>query len=414
MGEKPKKTYIDYRLGHIRLSEKEEAEIRANGGVSEEEYMAVNDYLGEELEAGAIGTDDGVMNGVEKGEAIIVEPEPPIIDNPIHDPIPGPIGAVKNPEPTKSEEKEEGEDKEDKDKKPKVIGIIGIAIVGGILGLALKSCDGPHRPITIPDNPFEYTRAIESDEEHPFEIAYVEAEPPQERTLGTTGESGQEGLTNNVIDREKETLRGQDYNADVHAKEEKASVEGFDEYIQRIRHVREDLAKLEDQSLTQDEKKSKLESIEQETQAMGEQYEAKEGVIDRETDTFKKRTLKHKDSISEDEINVLGKSREDFYEEENDISNSLEGIQELKGRMEDGERVDIEDVEMDKYTKGLHIIRGKSVETVVEEQHYKGIQAIWERFRDWVRGEPTREETKQEITQDQGEVQKQDTDTNER
>lgn len=379
--------YIDYRIGHIRLTEEEMDEIRAHGGMSEEEYMVRNGYLGKELEAGADGFDDGVINGViiEKlakigtgGDGTI----PPIIEEPIPEPEPEP---EPKPEPVVFVPK----DKPDRER-PKIIGIIGIGVATFLTATAIRSCDSRLPNIEFKPIPIEYTRTIEHQTETPFSIEYKDVNGPQDNALGITGESGQEGLTNNVIAREPKTLEGEDYSATEHAKAEGESVEGFEEFQQTREQVKDDISELSTGTLTPSETKDKLDDIEQGMQSMKDQYTAKEDLVSSGVETFTERTLANEDSISQDEIAIIEEMKKVFESEEASLSGGLDAIEDVQEKIESGEKVVIDGVEQDE-VNGIYTITGETIETVVEEQRYTGIKAIVEHFKDWIQGKPQHE-----------------------
>ena len=277
--------------------------------------------------------------------------------------------------------------KEDEDKKPAIVGCLPVALITIALATSIGSCD--FKGINIPNlrNPFEYTRVIERDEIHPFEEEYIEVNGPQDNATGLTGLKGQEGLTNNAMAGEENPIEGEYYSGEEHFQDERLSSTGLDEFKESQEQVRQDMEDLTGENLTQDEKKAKLQSIETETQKMEQQYADREELMVEGVEQFKEATMVNQDEISEVESEVAEQMKEIFDQEHERVNDNLEGIQELEDRAEAGQEVQIDDVEYDENT-GKYTITGESIEKVVEEQRFTGIRAVWEQFKDWVRGNP--------------------------
>lgn len=277
--------------------------------------------------------------------------------------------------------------KEDEDKKPAIVGCLPVALITIALATSIGSCH--FRGIHIPNlsNPFEYTRVIERDEIHPFTEEYIEVNGPQDNATGLTGLKGQEGLTNNAMAGEENPIEGEYYSGEEHFQDERLSATGLDEFKESQEQVRQDMEDLTGENLTEDEKKAKLQSIEIETQKMEQQYADREELMEEGVEEFKEATMVNQDEISEVESEVAEQMKEIFDQEHERVNNNLEGIKELEDRAEVGQEVQIDDVEYDENT-GKYTITGKSIEKVVEEQRFTGIRAVWERFKDWVRGNP--------------------------
>lgn len=357
-------------------------EIKVPKGVLPEGYDADNVVpvlVNRAIEAVGIievEIEEHIDNGIEKvgSEELIREP----------------IERVEIEEPIKGDNDEQLESKGDEDdekKKPVILGCLPAALITVILATSIGSCVFRENNIPNLNNPFEYTRVIERDEIEPFVEEYIEVNGPQDNATGLTGLKGQEGLTNNSIAGEENTIEGEYYSGKEHFQDEKESATGLDEFKESQEQVKTDMEDLAtSDNLTQDQVSDKLKSIETETKKMEQQYAEREDLMEEGVEEFKEATMVNQDEISETEIQVAEQMKEIFDEEHERVNDNLQGVQNLTDRVQAGQEIHIDDIEYDEET-GKYTITGESIEKVVEEQRYTGIQALWERFKDWVRGD---------------------------
>ena len=285
---------------------------------------------------------------------------------------------------TESEESthiETSESKEDGKKRGRAVGIIGIALVGAALTATIGSCTAKMHGIDPFTYEVEYTREIKD----PFTLEYVEVEPPQEIATGITGIKGQEGLTDNIIEDNESLLNGDNYIASDHAQDEADSIEGYEQNIESQGRVKEGMNKLADKKTTDEEAEKIIDSIHDETEVIHEQYEQISDLVDQGSKTFEERARKHKDDRTEGEINVIKHTVERYHDSQQQVRQDLSDLEDLQGKLREGQELEIESVTHNERT-GEYIITGNTVETVVVKQRFTGIRAVWENFRNWVRG----------------------------
>ena len=280
------------------------------------------------------------------------------------------IEATPEPEPEPEPESNLEQEEDKPDKKPRILGLIGIGLIPLIFAGALNSCN--------------YSKMVEGKVVRHFTIGIEEVNGPQDNVLGVIGESGQEGLHNNVVAGEPNAIEGEDYSGEEHFRQETESATGLEDFRASRDQVRENLSELTNPDLTPSEVKARLDSIERETEKMKDQYTSREELIDQGAKDFERRTLENEDEISQDEIGVVGEMRDTFYREEGQVSDTLEEIHEVQERVDAGEKIQIDSVEIDE-DKGRHLITGKTIETVVKEQKFSGIRAAWEALKDYIR-----------------------------
>ena len=261
--------------------------------------------------------------------------------------------------------------KEDNDKKPAIVGCLPIALITVALATSIGSCTG----IRFNDT---YIREVVVREETPISMEYIEANGPQDNTSGVIGEVGQEQMTNRDIDG------GEHYSAEEHYEKEKASVEGLDEYREHQAKEREILDSLSDDSLSQDEIHDKIETLVTETEAMKQQYDDKEDLIDEGVEEFKEATMVYEDDHSENEIAAVEEMQAQFDREQAHVGASLDATDELLQKAENGEKIEIDSIENDE-DDGKYTITGQAIKEVTELQEYHGIRASWERFKDAIK-----------------------------
>ena len=314
-----------------------------------------------------------IDSGIEK-----IEPEEPIRET-IEESIKG---------DTSAEQLEAKGDEDDEKKKPAILGCLPMAFITVVLATSIGSCVFREKNIPNFNNPFEYTRVIERDEIEPFVEEYIEVNGPQDNATGLTGLKGQEGLTNNSMAGEENTIEGEYYSGEEHFQDEKESATGLNEFKKSQEQVKTDMEDLTtNNNLTQDQVSDKLKSIQTETQKIEQQYADRESLMEEGVEEFKEATMVNQDEISEIEIQVAEQMKEIFDEEHERVNDNLQGVQNLTDRAQSGQEIQIDDIEYDEET-GKYTITGEAIEKVVEEQRYTGIQALWERFKDWVRGNP--------------------------